>query len=101
MTVTVSRSIALCFVAALFEGLDMQSMGVAAPKLALLRLNGAGASSSLIDEGSRKVTALRRSGLSPGEKSPHSSTSPNNRMLPHRAPAAWGSRTKCPQRMNA
>jgi len=34
MTVTVSRTIALCFVAALFEGLDIQSMGVAAPKLA-------------------------------------------------------------------
>ena len=30
----VSRTIALCFVAALFEGLDIQSMGVAAPKLA-------------------------------------------------------------------
>jgi MFS transporter, AAHS family, 3-hydroxyphenylpropionic acid transporter len=32
--VRVSSTIALCFVAALFEGLDIQSMGVAAPKLA-------------------------------------------------------------------
>jgi AAHS family 3-hydroxyphenylpropionic acid transporter len=33
-TSPVSRTIALCFVTALFEGLDIQSMGVAAPKLA-------------------------------------------------------------------
>jgi MFS transporter, AAHS family, 3-hydroxyphenylpropionic acid transporter len=30
----VARTVALCFAAALFEGLDIQSMGVAAPKLA-------------------------------------------------------------------
>lgn len=30
----VSRTVTLCFVTALFEGLDIQSMGVAAPKLA-------------------------------------------------------------------
>jgi len=33
-SVAAARTIALCFVAALFEGLDIQSMGVAAPKLA-------------------------------------------------------------------
>jgi MFS transporter, AAHS family, 3-hydroxyphenylpropionic acid transporter len=32
----VVRTVALCFVAALFEGLDIQSMGVAAPKVAAM-----------------------------------------------------------------